>query len=115
MYNVIFIIIAFSIVGIFNHLKKGNKPQISKAKSKTFTLDFKPLKEGGERAKLFFNTAQFNTLWVYIYKGSPHVHTFYGNKGMFVITIENKGKEIITIDEMTENDLLSLFNLISKL
>jgi len=74
----------------------------------TFHLDFNEQKDGSLIGVKYINSARFGMVKVTVYKGVQ-----YSDNGLNYIEIK-KGTNVITLDEMTENDLILIFTLIKK-
>ena len=78
------------------------------SKGLTFQLEFIPQKDGSLMGVKYINSARFGMVKVTIYKGVQ-----YSDNGLNYLEIK-KGTNVVELDEMTDNDLITLFTLIKK-
>ena len=73
-----------------------------------FHLDFNEQKDGSLMGVKYINSARFGMVKVTVYKGVQ-----YSDNGLNYIEIK-KGANVVSLDEMTDNDLILIFALIKK-
>ena len=73
-----------------------------------FHLDFNEQKDGSFIGIKYINSARFGMVKVTVYKGVR-----YSDNGLNYIEIK-KGTNVVSLDEMTDNDLILIFTLIKK-
>ena len=78
------------------------------SKGLTFQLEFIPQKDGSLMGVKYINSARFGMVKVTIHKGVQ-----YSDNGLNYLEIK-KGTNVVELDEMTDNDLITLFTLIKK-
>ena len=90
--------------------KKHNvkKSEESDVKGLTFQLEFIPQKDGSFMGVKYINSARFGMVKVTVYKGVQ-----YSDNGLNYIEIK-RGTNVVSLDEMTDNDLILIFTLIKK-
>ena len=95
-----------------DHIKeddiKEEIKEIVKPIGLTFQFEFIPQKDGSLMGVKYINSARFGMVKVTVYKGVQ-----YSDNGLNYIEIK-KGTNVITLDEMTDNDLILIFTLIKK-
>lgn len=75
----------------------------------TFQLEFNEQKDGSKIAFKCINTARFGLVKIKVYKGVQ-----YSDNDLNLIELTH-GKNVIHLDEMTDNDIITIFTLIKKL
>jgi hypothetical protein len=95
-----------------DHIKEDDIKEETKEHIKpiglTFQFEFIPQKDGSLMGVKYINSARFGMVKVTVYKGVQ-----YSDNGLNYIEIK-KGTNVITLDEMTDNDLILIFTLIKK-
>ena len=95
-----------------DHIKeddiKDETKEIIKPIGLTFQFEFTPQKDGSLMGVKYINSARFGMVKVTVYKGVQ-----YSDNGLNYIEIK-KGTNIVSLDEMTDNDLILIFTLIKK-
>ena len=95
-----------------DHIKeddiKEEIKEIIKPIGLTFQFEFIPQKDGSLMGVKYINSARFGMVKVTVYKGVQ-----YSDNGLNYIEIK-KGTNIVSLDEMTDNDLILIFTLIKK-
>jgi hypothetical protein len=95
-----------------DHIKeddiKEEIKEIIKPIGLTFQFEFIPQKDGSLMGVKYINSARFGMVKVTVYKGVQ-----YSDNGLNYIEIK-KGTNVVSLDEMTDNDLILIFTLIKK-
>jgi hypothetical protein len=95
-----------------DHIKeddiKEETKEIIKPIGLTFQFEFIPQKDGSLMGVKYINSARFGMVKVTVYKGVQ-----YSDNGLNYIEIK-KGTNVVSLDEMTDNDLILIFTLIKK-
>ena len=95
-----------------DHIKEDDIKEETKEHIKpiglTFQFEFIPQKDGSLMGVKYINSARFGMVKVTVYKGVQ-----YSDNGLNYVEIK-KGTNVITLDEMTDNDLILIFTLIKK-
>lgn len=78
------------------------------SKGLTFQLEFIPQKDGSLMGVKYINSARFGMVKVTVYKGVQ-----YSDNSLNYIEIK-RGTNVVSLDEMTDNDLILIFTLIKK-
>ena len=92
-----------------NKLTRRNEIEFKNVdKTMTFNLDFNEQKDGSLMGVKYINSARFGMVKVTVYKGVQ-----YSDNGLNYIEIK-KGTNVVSLDEMTDNDLILIFTLIKK-
>ena len=95
-----------------DHIKeddiKEEIKEIVKPIGLTFQFEFIPQKDGSLMGVKYINSARFGMVKVTVYKGVQ-----YSDNGLNYIEIK-KGTKVVSLDEMTDNDLILIFTLIKK-
>ena len=95
-----------------DHIKdddvKEETKDIIKPIGLTFQFEFIPQKDGSLMGVKYINSARFGMVKVTVYKGVQ-----YSDNGLNYIEIK-KGTNVVSLDEMTDNDLILIFTLIKK-
>jgi hypothetical protein len=95
-----------------DHIKeddiKEETKEIIKPIGLTFQFEFIPQKDGSLMGIKYINSARFGMVKVTVYKGVQ-----YSDNGLNYIEIK-KGTNVVSLDEMTDNDLILIFTLIKK-
>lgn len=95
-----------------DHIKeddiKEKTKEIIKPIGLTFQFEFTPQKDGSLMGVKYINSARFGMVKVTVYKGVQ-----YSDNGLNYIEIK-KGTNVVSLDEMTDNDLILIFTLIKK-
>ena len=95
-----------------DHIKEDDIKEETKEHIKpiglTFQFEFIPQKDGSLMGVKYINSARFGMVKVTVYKGVQ-----YSDNGLNYIEIK-KGTNIVSLDEMTDNDLILIFTLIKK-
>ena len=73
-----------------------------------FHLDFNQQKDGSFIGLKYINSARFGMVKVTVYKGVQ-----YSDNGLNYIEIK-RGTNVVSLDEMTDNDLILILTLIKK-
>ena len=87
---------------------KEETKEIIKPIGLTFQFEFIPQKDGSLMGVKYINSARFGMVKVTVYKGVQ-----YSDNGLNYIEIK-KGTNVVSLDEMTDNDLILIFTLIKK-
>jgi len=74
----------------------------------TFQFEFITQKDGSLMGVKYINSARFGMVKITVYKGVQ-----YSDNGLNYIEIK-KGTNVVSLDEMTDNDLILIFTLIKK-
>jgi len=95
-----------------DHIKdddvKEETKDIIKPIGLTFQFEFIPQKDGSLMGVKYINSARFGMVKVTVYKGVQ-----YSDNGLNYVEIK-KGTNVVSLDEMTDNDLILIFTLIKK-
>ena len=95
-----------------DHIKEDDIKEETKELIKpiglTFQFEFTPQKDGSLMGVKYINSARFGMVKVTVYKGVQ-----YSDNGLNYIEIK-KGTNVVSLDEMTDNDLILIFTLIKK-
>ena len=94
-----------------DHIKEDDikeKTNEEPPKGLTFQFEFMPQKDGSLMGIKYINSARFGMVKITVFKGVQ-----YSDKGLNLIEIK-KGTNVVTLDEMTDNDLILIFTLIKK-
>jgi hypothetical protein len=95
-----------------DHIKEDDIKEETKETIKpiglTFQFEFIPQKDGSLMGVKYINSARFGMVKVTVYKGVQ-----YSDNGLNYIEIK-KGTNVVSLDEMTDNDLILIFTLIKK-
>ena len=95
-----------------DHIKeddiKEETKEIIKPIGLTFQFEFIPQKDGSLMGVKYINSARFGMVKVTVYKGVQ-----YSDNGLNYVEIK-KGTNVVSLDEMTDNDLILIFTLIKK-
>ena len=95
-----------------DHIKeddiKEEIKEIIKPIGLTFQFEFITQKDGSLMGVKYINSARFGMVKVTVYKGVQ-----YSDNGLNYVEIK-KGTNVVSLDEMTDNDLILIFTLIKK-
>ena len=95
-----------------DHIKeddiKEETKEIIKPIGLTFQFEFIPQKDGSLMGVKYINSARFGMVKVTVFKGVQ-----YSDNGLNYVEIK-KGTNVVSLDEMTDNDLILIFTLIKK-
>ena len=87
---------------------KEETKEIIKPIGLTFQFEFIPQKDGSLMGIKYINSARFGMVKVTVYKGVQ-----YSDNRLNYIEIK-KGTNVVSLDEMSDNDLILIFTLIKK-